>query len=240
MADPQLLGAALGDQASWLTWRAVTKAAYAEPLNTAEREAFERVAGGRKPPTRKVKQFAVAVSRRGGKGRAAGAMAVYEALLVNHSQQLAPGETGVVAVISPTRAQAQIVRDYALGYLEASPVLRGEIAEVTNDEIRLRNGVVICTLVNDFRTLRGRTLLLAIVDEAAFLRDETSSTPDIEAARALLPGLATTGGMSLSLRPTAVQDCYSRCTATISARTATPCLSWPVRPRFSIRRSILR
>ncbi len=33
------------------------------------------------------------------------------------------------------------------------------------------------------------------MDEASFLRDETSATPDIEAARALLPGLATTGGM---------------------------------------------
>src|SRR5262249_14929656 len=45
------------------------------------------------------------------------------------------------------------------------------------------------------RSLRGRTLLLACMDEASFLRDELQSTPDIECARALLPGLATTGGM---------------------------------------------
>jgi hypothetical protein len=74
-------------------------------------------------------------------------------------------------------------------------VLRDEVADVTADEIRLHNGNVICTLANDYRTLRGRTLLLAILDEASFFRDETSSTPDIEAARALLPGLATTRGM---------------------------------------------
>jgi hypothetical protein len=38
-------------------------------------------------------------------------------------------------------------------------------------------------------------LLLAIMDEASFMRDAESATPDIECARALLPGLATTGGM---------------------------------------------
>jgi hypothetical protein len=105
----------------------------------------------------------------------------------------------VVAVISPTRAQSAIVRDYTAGFFEASPVLRSEVAETTADEIRLRNGNVICTLSQDYRTLRGRTLLLAVLDEASFLRDESSSTPDIEAARALLPGLATTGGMLVVL-----------------------------------------
>jgi hypothetical protein len=38
-------------------------------------------------------------------------------------------------------------------------------------------------------------LLLACIDEAAFLRSEESATPDVECARALLPGLTTTGGM---------------------------------------------
>ena len=79
LADKQLLGAALGDLSSWLTWLAVVKAAYGRPLSTAEREAFNRVAGGRGAPSRKVRQFAAVVSRRGGKGRVAGAMAVYEA-----------------------------------------------------------------------------------------------------------------------------------------------------------------
>ena len=150
-------------------------------------------------PSRKVRQLAAVVSRRAGKGRMAGALAVYEACLVDRSSVLAPGETGVVACISPTRAQATIVRDYALGFLEASPVLKGEIADIGPDEITLKNGSVICTLTNDYRTLRGRTLLLAVLDEASFMRDETSSTPDIEAARALLPGLSTTRGMLVVL-----------------------------------------
>jgi hypothetical protein len=70
---------------------------------------------------------------------------------------------------------------------------------VTADEIRLRNGNVICTLASDYRTLRARTLLLAILDEASFLKDESSRASDLEAARALLPGLATTRGTLVRL-----------------------------------------
>jgi hypothetical protein len=189
----ELLGAALGDLRSWRTWRAALKAAHGEALGTSELKAFERVAGGRKPPTRKVRRFVAAISRRAGKGRMMGALAVYAAAICKHA--LAPGEVGVVAVISPTRDQSEVVFRYALAFLEASPILRGMVADKTADEIRLSNGNVIKTLTADYRSVRGRTLLLAILDEASFLRDETSSTPDIEAARALLPGLMTTRGM---------------------------------------------
>jgi hypothetical protein len=85
--------------------------------------------------------------------------------------------------------------DYVASYLTASPLLRGEVRDVTQDEIRLRNGNVITTLANDYRSLRGRTSLLALLDETAFLRDELSATPDIEAVRALAPGSATTNGL---------------------------------------------
>jgi hypothetical protein len=195
LRDRNLLGAALGDAATWATWLAILKAAYGRPLNPHERELFASVAGNREPPTCKVKELICVASRRSGKGRIGAACAIHAALLTDHSAVLAPGEVGVVACVSPTRAQAAILLDYSVGYLEASPLLRGEVADVTADEIRLKNGNVICTLTSDYRSLRGRTLLLAIMDEASFLRDEQSSTPDIECARALLPGLATTGGM---------------------------------------------
>jgi hypothetical protein len=195
LRDRNLLGAALGPAPTWATWLAILKAAHGRPLSEHERGLFAAVAGGREPPRRKVKELVAIASRRSGKGRVGAALAVHAAVLTDHSAVLAPGEVGVVACVSPTRAQATILLDYARGYLEASPLLRGEVRDVTSDEVRLRNGSTICTLASDYRSLRGRTLLLAIMDEAAFLRDEQSSTPDIECARALLPGLATTGGM---------------------------------------------
>jgi hypothetical protein len=193
MKDPMLLD--LGAP-SWLTWRAVLKAAYAEPLDAEELAAFDKVAGGRKPPTKKVKRLVAAASRRSAKSRMAAAKMVYEAALVDHSDRLAAGETGVCACVSPTRQQAKIILDYAVGFLTASPLLRGLIAgEPMADEVRLANGNVIRTLTADYRVLRGPTLLEGTLDEAAFLRDEESRLSDIEAARALEPSLATTNGM---------------------------------------------
>jgi hypothetical protein len=198
--DRRLLGAALDDRhdnfLSWEhAWFPVLKASYGETLTDTEQEAFGRVAGDRPPPAKKVKRLVLVVPRRGGKGRMTAALAVHEAALVDHSAHLAPGETGVVACVSPTRKQAEIIKDYALGFFQRSPILKGAIADVVADEIRLANGNIITTLTADYRSLRGRTLLLAILDEASFLRDENSATPDIEAARALLPGLQTTKGM---------------------------------------------
>jgi hypothetical protein len=200
--DRRLLGAALDDRhdgfASWeRAWFPVLKAAYAEPLNSAELAAFQSVAGGRHPPTKKVRRLVLVVPRRAGKGRMAAALAVFEAALVDHSAHLASGEAGVVACVSPTKKQAEIIKDYATGFFQRSPILKGAVEDITADEIRLKNGNIITTLTADYRSLRGRTLLLAILDEASFLRDEMSATPDIEAARALLPGLATTKGTLL-------------------------------------------
>jgi len=50
---------------------------------------------------------------------------------------------------------------------------------------------------SNFRSARGYTMPLAICDEASFMRDEYSATPDIELRRALLPAFATLKGRLL-------------------------------------------
>jgi hypothetical protein len=170
--DKALLGAALGNLKTWRTWLGILKAALGEGLSKPEREAFDTVAGGRSPPKRQVKELVVVASRRSGKGCMAAALAVYTSALIDYSSNLAPGEAGVVACISPTREQARIVQRYALGFLRTSPELVDEIESISGDEITLKNGNVIATLSADYRTMRGRTLILAVLDEASFLRDE--------------------------------------------------------------------
>src|SRR5262249_7103908 len=144
-------------------------------------------------------ELVVVASRRSGKGRMGAALAVHAAALTDHSKVLAPGEPGVVACVSPTRAQAQILLGYCQGYLESSPLLRGEVLSVGADEIALRNGNVIMTLASDHRTLRGRTLLLGLLDEVAYMRDERSVRPDVEVARSVSPGLITSRGLLVLL-----------------------------------------
>src|SRR5262245_26799804 len=141
--DRALLGAALGNAASWSTWIATLKAAFGLPLSENEQSMFQTVAGDRSPPSKRVRELWCVVGRRGGKSKMSAAIAVYLACFVKH--KLSPGETGYVLVLASSLSQAKIVFDYALAFLESSPVLKQEIASITASEIRLHNNIVIST-----------------------------------------------------------------------------------------------
>lgn len=151
LSDPHLLGAALGNSTPWQTWLTILRAAFGLPLDKAQRETFHSVAGDRAPPTTRVRELWAVVGRRGGKSRIAAALAVYQACFVR--SQLARGEVGYVLVSAASRDQARVVFDYTRAFLEDSEVLRQEIDSVTATEIRLKNGVIIGTHANSFRSL---------------------------------------------------------------------------------------
>lgn len=198
LLDDQLLGASLGDDHdSWSAWLCVLRAAYGLPLSRRERKVFKQVAGDRAPPRSRVDELWCVVGRRGGKSRTAASIGVHAACFVPHN--LVPGEIGEVAIIAASREQASVIFNYCLGFIQASPLLSQEIEGTTTNEIRLRGNIVIAVRTGSYRTVRGRTLLCAVVDEVAFLRDEASASPDIELYRALLPSLATTRGMFVGI-----------------------------------------
>jgi hypothetical protein len=199
MLDANLLGAGLGDPSTWKLWLTVLKAAFAIALTPEEAQAFAAVAGGRKPPTQRAKELWCVLGRRSGKSRMAAALAVYFAVLVDHTGKLAPGEVGYVYTLASTRDQAKAIRNYAEGFLRASPILSTMIEEVTAEEIRLRGGIVIAVHPSNFRSVRGRSLLACVFDEVSFWRSEESAQPDLEVYRAVLPALSTTGGMLVAI-----------------------------------------
>jgi hypothetical protein len=168
-----------------------------ELITEEQRQIFAKASGGRKPPQHVVREFWAVVGRGGGKSRIAAACAVHVALLQKH--KLAPGETGHVLVLSQTVAQARVVFDYALSFIEQSPVLRQEIESTTQTEIRLNNGVIIGTHHNSYRSVRGRSLLAVIFDESSFWRDESSALPDLECYRAVMPSLIRTNGQLIGI-----------------------------------------
>lgn len=197
--DPHLLGAALEPGPSWATWLTILRAAFGLPLEQHERPVFASVAGGRKAPERRVRELWAIVGRRGGKSRVAALVGSYIAAFVDHAGKLAPGETGIVLILAASKAQASTVFNYCKAFIDESPILRQLVEDTTADEIRLRGNIVIAVHSSSYRTVRGRTLLAAVFDEAAFWRSEESSMPDIETYRAVLPALATTGGMLVGI-----------------------------------------
>jgi Terminase large subunit, ATPase domain len=198
--DPKLFGAALGvDLKTWQTWRAVLKATFGLDLTDDEAAVFASVAGGRKPPQKRVRELWSILGRRSGKSRIAALIAAYIASFVDHRQKLAPGEIGTVLILAASKSQANTVFSYVRAFFESSPIIRQQVEEITADEIRLHGNIVLSVHTNNYRTVRGRTLLACIFDEVGFWRDETTSLPDVETYRAVLPALATTNGILVAI-----------------------------------------
>jgi phage terminase large subunit-like protein len=193
LATPSLLAGALGDLSSWRTWIAVWKAAFGLQLSADEAVLFAQVSGGRLPPTRRVQAVYAVAGRGSGKSRMAAAVVSYLGACVDYSSRLAAGETGCIIALAPTVAQAKVVFDYCVGFLQSSPILSDLIETVTDDEIRLQGNIVISVHASNFRSVRGRTLLAVVVDEISFLRDEASAIPDVELVRAVTPSLVNGG-----------------------------------------------
>jgi hypothetical protein len=191
LADLRLLGALSGE--SWQPWRALLIGAMGEELTDGEREIFRKLTGREHEPGQRIEELICVIGRRGGKSRAMATLACYLAGLCDHN--LAPGERGVALLVAPDQRQAKIALDYATAAFEGSPILRQLIANRTQDELELTNGIAIEVRAASFRRLRGPTYVAVIADEAAFwIADEWSSNPDVEILNAVRPGLATTRG----------------------------------------------
>jgi len=101
--------------------------------------------------------------------------------------KLRPGERAYVLCLAVDKAQAGIAHSYIRGYFERIPALNQLVRNIGPSSIELANGVVIETIIASFRSVRGRSILAAVMDEAAFLRDENYASPDVEIYNALSP-----------------------------------------------------
>src|SRR5262249_9242664 len=145
---------------------------------------------------RRVRELWAVAGRRSGKSRMAAAVAIYLALFQKH--RLSPGEKGMALVLAGSIDQAKTVFGYVHGFLQAAPALQREVVAIKKQEIELRNGILIAVHSNSHRTVRGRTLVAAVLDEVSFWRDESTATLT-ETYTAILPSLATTNGMLVGI-----------------------------------------
>jgi hypothetical protein len=179
---------------TWSGWKSVLKAMDGLPMTADEIEFFKSISGGREPPARRVSEFVAACARRTGKDSVGSLVAAQSAALFDGQDRLRPGERAQVLCLACDRDQAQIILNYIKSYFDAIPALRAMVERETRYGFELNNSVDVVVATNSFRAVRGRPILLAILDEAAFYNSETSASPDTELYAALKPGLATLPG----------------------------------------------
>lgn len=187
---------------TWLNWLAMLRALYGLEIPTGRHAVVAECTGRdvNKLPEDGFDTALFLTGRRSGKSRMAAIIGAYEAVLAGHHEKLAKGEQGIVAVVAPTKKQSQIVKGYLRAIFQA-PMLTKEVLNETKDGFLLRNGNKIDILTGDFRSVRGYTLLAAIIDEAAFLGldDDAKVKSDTELVRAMKPALATVGGKLIAI-----------------------------------------
>ncbi|OYP36441.1 hypothetical protein [Rhodopirellula sp. MGV] len=204
--DPNLFKPFLEDSsgsvATWKRWFACLRALHGIKLGESSKKTLREVASRDASglPTNGFDTALFLTGRRSGKSRIAAVLGAYEAALAGNEKRLAKGERGVVAIIAPTKNQGTIVRNYLRSVFDV-PMLAGELVGETKEGFDLKNGIQIRIMAGDFRTVRGFTLVAAIVDEIAFfgLEEESKVKSDTELIRAIQPSLATCQGKLIAI-----------------------------------------
>jgi len=199
MLDPDLCGTEFqGD--SWQAHRVIASLydGDAAQLPADEQAIARELTGLDVLPTDAPKVLGIGAGRRSGKTRLCSVLLVH-ASAQDYRDRLAPGEWATSVVVAPDRRQARTLFDYALGLVESSALLSAEVERTTADTVEFRHRSRFEVHTSSFRSVRGYTMPLAIIDEAAFLRDETSANPDLELYRALVPATATLDGRVVAI-----------------------------------------
>jgi hypothetical protein len=196
--DPNLLGASIRDPDSWKPWRALLAAAFGLPLDPYQAELFRQCTGRRVPPGAPAAYLWLCIGRRGGKSFTMALIAVYLAVFKDWRKDLSPGERAIVLLVAADREQAKILHRYCQGILNP-PILQSSVLNITASEIELKGGVTIEVVTRSYRTVRGRSVCVAALDELAFWRDDDSANPDAEVLNAIRASMATFGSDAMVL-----------------------------------------
>ena len=106
------------------------------------------------------------------------------------------------------------------------------VARETEHELDLKSGVSIVVGTANYRAVRGRTVVCAVLDEVGVWKSETTMAPDVETYSALTPALARIPGSMLIGISTPFRRrglLLSAVARNTTARTTRMCWWWPAR-----------
>jgi hypothetical protein len=198
LTHPDLLGASFPEPASWAKWHTILRAIFALRMSADDLATFKQLTGRERPDPKGYQTAWFCIGRRSGKSRMMAAIAVYMGCFRDWSKHLASGETAHIVLAARDRQQAQAMRGYIVGMLRESLLLSRLIVAETGEGIQLQGNVQISVQTSDYRSIRGRTIAVALLDEVGFWpSDANSASPDVEILNALKPAMITMKGSLL-------------------------------------------
>lgn len=201
MENEKLLAPHFNPQESWDTWKVALAAAFGLdppdvriPLDdgsSVDALEFYRLHTGRSEwPTAQADEAWLICGVRAGKSAITALAAVFLALFRDYSSFLSPGEYGTVMVMAADRDQARVVFDYIRAMLTDNPIFAREVVRETAGSITLRNRVRIEVHTASYKSIRGYTVVAAVLDEIAVWQSD-GTNPDAEVVTAVRSRFAT-------------------------------------------------
>lgn len=180
------------DIETWQSWEVYLKALFGLPIeDPKDRRLLRDCTGLKRSPVKPSRSSFVICGRRSGKTFTMSVISVFLSIFKDWSKFMSLGERGYIFIIANDKHQARIMKDYISGIFNSNASFRRLVDKDLTWEIELKNQVTIMVKTSSFRTLRGYTLLAAILEEIAFFRSEESANPDKEILAAVRPSLAT-------------------------------------------------
>lgn len=176
---------------SWWGWRVYLSALFGLPMDEKQLAFYRKHTGRQDPPSKQPAESYVISGRRSGKTLTAALIAVFLACFRDYSGILAPGETGILMILSADRRQARTI----LGYINALlsvPLLNEMVLNRRKESIDLNNKIRLEIHTSSFKSTRGYTCVGVIADEVCFWEtQEGSANPDTEVLAAVRPAMAS-------------------------------------------------
>ncbi|MGA2533825.1 MAG: hypothetical protein ABSG19_12420 [Candidatus Aminicenantales bacterium] len=181
------------DPSTWAAWEVYLRALFGLGVDGEKDLALLKACTGlEEAPAAPANESFVICGRRSGKSFMSALIAAYLGAFKSWKAHLAHGEKGWIFVVAVDKQQAGIIKNYISGIFNSNATLKSMIAQETRETLELTNGVNIAVKTCSFRSIRGYTILCAILEEMAFWRsEETGANPDKEVLAAIRPALAT-------------------------------------------------
>ena len=189
--DRNLFAGWFRDRATWSAWFTFLRALFGLPLSPQDLFLYRECTGCSEAPTAPATEAWLVCGRRAGKSFVLALVAVFLGCFHNYRRHLAPGERGVILVVASDRKQARVIFRYVKALLLTVPMLSKLVEREVAEAFDLNNGVSIEIMAASYRSLRGYTVISALLDELAFWRSDESSNPDSEIIAAIRPAMAT-------------------------------------------------
>ena len=163
-----------------------------QELDADELGLLQNCTGLDSVPGEEIKEAYMICGRRSGKSTICALLAVFYAVWGEWENYVSKGEQPKIFIVACNKEQSKIIIGYVKAILHLTPFLKSMIKKSLSESVELKNGIEIVVKPASWRSTRGFTVGLLIMEELAYWRfEEESANRDKEIYTAIKLAMTT-------------------------------------------------